>query len=250
MLFYFFVLIYTLREAVRLKKIEAATVTAAIALMGCSNFTIQAIPVWLVFLVYASSLSAKEKKIVLGKKTSFIFSLICILFATTILFNQQKLYNAQRKLKQALILHKENKTQQSIQLLKQQIDNAGTSEAYLRICGNTLMHDKNYNAAIAMLEKASLYTSNPAVYFSLANCYVHTKQYQKAEEALTYVANMIPLNLKSRYQLMQLYEISGQTDKTKEKAREIISISPKVTTKESAFYQKSAKKTLEEAMRK
>lgn len=243
LIFYLLVLGYSVWKSINQKSREAFTITIAIAAMGCCNFIVQAIPVWLVFLVYLASLSDHKKTFPL-KKYSLTFSILFSITSIGLLSNQLKLFNAQHSLKQALILSKEKRNDKSFQLFKQYIDNAETSEAYLRNYGKALIFNKEYLEAINILEDAACYTSTPDVFYSLAKCYIQTKQYEKAETALNTVMYMIPLNLKSRYQLMWMYNILNQKEKAEEKAMEIIAINPKKTTRESHFYKNSAKEII------
>ncbi len=243
--FYLFLMGYSIWCAVKQKDWEAVSVTAVFAFMGCSNFIVQAIPVWLVFLIYIASISVREKALSVKRSLSRFFAICMIFICIGLFLNQSKLLKTQFNLKQALALSKVNKHKQALQLLEQYAGDAETSEAFLRNYGKALMFNGKIPKAMAVLEKASCYTSSTNVYYSLANCYIQSKQYEKAETALNIVANMIPLNLKSRYQLMQLYSNSNQHQKAIEKAKEIININPKVTTKEGLFYKDAAKKFLD-----
>lgn len=240
--FYLSILVLLFWVAVKQKNKEIISITAAIVLMGFSNFIVQAIPVWLLFLTYLASISEQEKKTVASiRKPPVEILLVCSVLGIGLIYESAIFFDAQYTLKQAFELSKEQKMEQASQLLKQHVDKAGASEVYLRNFGKSLIFNKNYSDAILILKKASYYTSNPDVFYSLAFCYIQNEQYKDAENALYTVAYMIPTNLKSRYQLMLLYDSLNQTEQANQMANEIVNMQPKVITKEGTFYKEAAK---------
>lgn len=226
------------RSAFRGRDYEAFSVILAYAFMGCFNFVIQAIPAFMILILYMASSPSGERSIHLKDRFSISFLL---LLSVGLFLSQSTLLHAQLNLKRASSLLKEERRGEALEQFVRNAGMAGTSEAFFRLYGKTLAGAGRYTEAIPVLKRASRYTSQPAVFYDLAESYARSDQSGPAEEALKTVSDMIPTNLRSRYRLMLLYERLGEKAEAEAMAGTILSIVPKVETRESNFYQQKAK---------
>lgn len=240
----FFILLGSL--AIRQRNTEALSVVLAIAVMALFNFIYAAITTWFLLLSYGAILLAASNKQfklnpILQKTLSFIFCCIAIL----LFYHQCRVVNAQIGLKRSISLIKERQIQEAEHLLAHLLKQASTSEAFLTQYANSLVMQKRYEEAIPIYQKASLYTSNVSLYYRMADCHARLLQYDDALRTLKTIAAIIPTNLRSRYQIMNLQRHIHDIEGARQTAQEIITISPKVSNKKAGQYKEKAKKFLE-----
>jgi len=104
LIFYLSILGYLVWMAVKQKDGEVISITIAIVLMGFSNFIVQAIPVWLIFLTYLASMSVQENKIAVSiRKLPVGILVVCSVFGIGLICENVKFFDAQYTLKQELV---------------------------------------------------------------------------------------------------------------------------------------------------
>lgn len=246
LLFYlgFFILLGSL--AIRQRNTEALSIVLAIAAMALFNFIYAAITTWFLLLSYgAILLTASDKQLKVGITPQRVLSFIFCCVACLLLYYQSKVVYAQTGLKRSVSLIKRGQIQEADNLLAHRLEHASTSEAFLTQYANLLVKQKRYEEAILFYQKASLYTSNISLYYRMADCHARLSQYSDALRSLKTIAEIIPTNLRSRYQIMNLQRHIQDIEGARETAREIISISPKVPNKKADQYKEQAKKILE-----
>ncbi len=234
------------RLAIKQKDIEALSIVSAVAVMALFNFIYAAITTWFLLLSYGGILLAASNNrfslpITLKKVSAFTFCCIAIL----LLYHQCRVINAQIGLQKSISLIKKDQLEEAGSLLAQLLEQASTSEAFLTQYANSLARQKQYQEAIVVYQKATLYTSNPSLYYRMANCYTHLSQYDDALRTLNTIAAIIPTNLRSRYQRMCLQRHIHDMEGAWQTAWEIINISPKVSNKKAEQYKEQAQKLLE-----
>lgn len=214
--------------------------------MALFNFIYAAITTWFLLLSYgAILLAASDKQFKVGIAPQRVLSFIFCCVACLLLYYQSKVVYAQTGLKRSVSLIKSGQIQDADNLLSHRLEQASTSEAFLTQYANLLVKQKRYEEAILFYQKASLYTSNIYLYYRMADCHARLSQYSDALKSLKTIAEIIPTNLRSRYQIMNLQRHIQDIEGARETAREIISISPKVPNKKADQYKEQAKKFLE-----
>ncbi len=226
--------------AFKQREFEVVAVAGGVFCMGAVNFTVEAIPLWVLLLVYAASLLKPLRVIdtgISGKRAVFgMFFVLAVVLAGS----QSLRLKAQLSLKNAIALINEGDVGRALVILENNRRLAGTSEAYLRAAGSVYLHKKSYADARSAFEEATRYSSLPGLYFQFADCSIQERKTEKAMECLGLIADMIPQNLRSRYRLMVLYARSGEQKKAIKIAEEILRIEPKVSNDEAVFYKEKA----------
>jgi O-antigen ligase len=235
LIFYCAFLIFSIYSSLKRKDGEAFAVILTVFAASLFNFVIQCLPLCLLLFCYCASLN--NSKMV---KISRIYIVVIAFLSLVFLINQSKVMFAQIELKRALTLVNNGKKARALNILTKKERSAGTSEVFLRNYGKILMLNKNYGKAKVILEKSSVCSSNPDIYYALSDCYAQIRDFSKAEESLQIITKMIPSNLKSRYRLMCLYLSLNKRKEAKCIARKIIDMQPKIKTNEGEFYKKEA----------
>ncbi len=226
--------------------------------MSLLNFTIQAIPVMCLFIVYASILSVsspdmsfnfKSKGIALQKivfvksqtvTTKWIYSICFIMVGIvsmykTVLFIQDNIMN-----KRAALFTKQGNYRASLNILATLSPHLDSYESYWTNYGNTLFANGEYSKAIEKYNKAKLLTSNPINYTKLAQCYEKVGEYKYAQENFLIAEYIEPNHLTPRFALMNLYLKTNDTVKSVIEAQKIMDIVPKIQSDETRFYKYQA----------
>lgn len=94
--------------------------------------------------------------------------------------------------------------------------------------GEYLLNTGEYNNGIKILESAKNSCPNPGLYYLLGDAYLSVKKYKQAEEQYTFLSYALPNLVRPKYLLAKLYYETGQTDKWKKQALEVINFKPKV----------------------
>jgi len=219
---------------------------AAFAAMSFFNFSVQAIPVMCLFIIYAALIISTSKPIISFaalQNKKFISSILC-LSGILIFTTQISLANAFAKTKEAINLSKDGYNAEAIQMLKPLSSKMQNSEAYWVNFGDVLSNQKDYKKALFSYKKATTITSSSFLYMNIGNVYFKLHQFDSAINACTTAKNIMPSRLKPRYALMKIYEAKNDTVNTVKTAKELITMQPKFQSKEADYYKEDAIKTL------
>ena len=94
--------------------------------------------------------------------------------------------------------------------------------------GKMLAQQRRYNDSNAMLRQGALVSNDPMFYVIQGNNYRDMGAYTEAETAYRKAYHVLPNRLYPLYQLMCLYEQSGETQKMREMAQQVIDFNVKV----------------------
>lgn len=221
---------------------------AAFVVMSLVNFSLQAIPVFCLFIVYAAILAAYTRPMLIIKRSLYFTAKItrlltvvaccfgCYALYTGILMIRDNLRN-----KQALILANQANYKQAEAILSPlSPDHLDAYESYWTNYANILFRKGDYLGAITKFEKAKSLTSDPSVYVKCAICYSQTGDLPHTLQDLTIAENIEPNRLLPRFYLMNLYFKLKDTSNTIREANTIIRISPKKKSKESQSFKYKA----------
>jgi O-antigen polymerase len=227
-----------------LKGITAHAGVVAFVVMALFNFTIEAVPVMCLFLIYSALLAtvAGSRPVIkiVNKQKSWMLSAGIIALAMFIGISQLKLATASTDGQYAARLSKQGNNISALSLLSALENKLAGSVTYLSNYANALYADKKYAEAAEQLTKAIAIQSTPEMYVLLGYCYQATGKINDAVEKFKIARDMVPGRLLPRFALMQVYLNTNDTDNAKKIAAEVMSIQPKVISKETTFYKQEA----------
>lgn len=234
------VVFYSLKS----KLIPESAMIISFLTMSQVNYGIQAIPLWMLFLLGAASVTSHtEKQLInlLNPLTNKVVTLIMLLMVISIGVNLAEKREAQQKLPIAIRLFKSNRHRQAINLLDTYKIKAGTSELYFGTYAKILMETRHNEKATEAFDEALLYAAKPSYLMDKALCCKQTEKVNETIQCLQLVASMKPCNLRSRYLLMRVYADADLKHNATEMAQEITQMPVKIQSAESNYYQAQAK---------
>lgn len=119
------------------------------------------------------------------------------------------------------------------------------SSYFWRNYGKTLLGANHHDAALQSFKNSLEYSSNPKIYLEMANCYSSIGKYQEAINAITIAKNIEPHHFAPLYALMKIYHSAKDNANAKQVAQEIIVMQPKVASDKVVFYKNEAKKLID-----
>ena len=192
-LFFFLFYIFSLKDAFYKRNMTAFSAIGAVALMSVVNFTVQAIPLWMLLLTYSASVLHNKEIAIKGQsiKMYVILSVMCF-FSLWLSVGTYKNLIAQLNLKNASEYAKNKNYNRAIQILSKHSNYASTSESYFKILGELFLRQERYNDAISAFKQALKYSSSPRIYAGLAKSYLMVGERSKANECLVLINEMTP----------------------------------------------------------
>jgi hypothetical protein len=103
-----------------------------------------------------------------------------------------------------------------------------TNGDYLTNYGKALAMAEKPGDAVILLQQAACYYPNTIVYTALGDSYKQLKQNNEAEQAYLIACTMNPGRMYPKYLLAKLYNETGQTEKAKELANQLLEMEVKV----------------------
>jgi O-antigen polymerase len=226
-------------------KINAAII--AFAVMGIFNFTLQAIPVMVLFIINMAIVNENYKQYYIPIKTKIVkqsILSICLSIIAVFSVYQTLQADAYIKLKSIPLLIKNGNASNAItqlQALQYMLQN---EEKFWVTYGNALRIEKSYVAAIDKYKNAISLKPYCDNYLSLAQCYIKTNHVDSAIVNCINAKNAEPNRMLPTYSLMQIYLNTKDSNNAIVQAKELVNIKPKVATKEALFYKYKAKQLL------
>ena len=238
----------------------AITGIAIFTIMCFFNFTVQALPVRALFIIYAGvccveckgnphlDLTTYQKLSNLANsnifyRTSFrVVATFLSLFLFLKLLTLSKAYNKCSNLIETQNELSSNEALHQMAILKGDLSQ---STYYFNGYANLLFRTKHYDAAIEKYKMALNYTSKPDLLMELGNCLTVRGRFSDAEQAFTLAENIEPHRFIPKYWLMKIYGFAKDTVNAKVKAQQIIAMKPKVESEKVAFYKRVAKKLID-----
>lgn len=229
----------------RYEALAAFAGVVAFFTMSLVNFTLQAIPVFALFVFFLASLTPlgfviSDKKRVKGlwmPKVTFagFFFIAGVFFYTTV-----RLIDAFRDHKKAVELLKQRKTDGALALFRPLKETLETCESYYTQYGRALFAAGQYKEAMMMFQQATELTSHPDVYLNLGFCHQQSGDFQKAEENFKQALQIMPERFLPRYALMELNIKANRNEEALTWAQAIANLSPKIPSREVDFYKSKA----------
>ena len=212
---------------------------AAFALMSLFNFTIQAMPAYLVFILYAviTLQSRAKRRVSIDRRIMGGFFMASGL---VLLVFQGQLAQAYYQVKEAVVAEKNGNNQEAEALLKPLQNLLSTSDTYWQTYAATLFLSGRYAEATPLLERQKELAADPDTYLREGYCLQHLKKYTAAEAQFRMAKSILPGRLTPRYALMRLYTDEGDTTRALASAREILTIQPKTHSRTEEKYKAEA----------
>jgi tetratricopeptide (TPR) repeat protein len=222
---------------------------ASFALMAIFNFIISAIPVLLLFCVYAGILCANSKQrilIELAIKPNIAKTVLLILTCTTfyITYEQLNQAKAHRQIKRAqdfLILGNFEDAENLLSPIQESLQN---SVSFSMIYGNILYAQHKYKEALYQFNYAKKFSSNPMLYDMAGRCQFQLKDNKGAISNLYHLTALSPKTMKYKFGLMQVLLADKQIKQARRVAQEIVTMSIINANELTDKYLKEAKKVL------
>lgn len=101
----------------------------------------------------------------------------------------------------------------------------------LFLLGRTLREEGKYNDSNAVFRQGTRCSADPMFYVLMGNNYKDMKHYDLAERAYKKAFSVMPNRLYPLYQLMLLYQDSGDMKKAKAMAKRVIDMKPKIESR-------------------
>ncbi len=102
-------------------------------------------------------------------------------------------------------------------------------------------YNGRYNDSNAILRQGTRCSADPMFYVLMGNNYKDMKQYDLAEQAYKKAFSVMPNRLYPLYQLMLLYQDSGDVKKAKAMAKRVIEMTPKIESRATRNMKEKAK---------
>lgn len=197
-----------------------------VSVMSCVNFVIISILPWMIFLMvagYTLSVQSLIKPNLIIGKLIFLTVVLCVLFLgyrqILFVYGQYSLAKSQA--------NEDCKLEEVSGFI-------GTSEAYHCNVAQHYIRKKDWQNAVVHCDEALLYAYQPFTLQMKSLALLQDGKIKEAEETLLTLRYMIPTHIGCRFQLFQLYRLHHIEEKAHEIAHEILSIEPKIESKEVA----------------
>ena len=221
------------------KLIPESALIISFLIMSQVNYGIQAIPLWILFLLSAASVVSQADKQLINRlhpRANQFIALGILAMVAGIGYDLSDKREAQQQLPIAIDYFKNYRYKQAIHLLDTYKNRAGTSELYYGTYAKILMETNRYEKATEAFNTALMYAAEPSYLMDKALCCKRTGQVNTTVQCLQLVASMKPFNLRSRFLLMNLYANTNSGDSATLVAHEIIKMPVKVQSAESKYY--------------
>ena len=226
--------------------VSAYAGVAAFGLMSFFNFTIQAIPVMALFVIYSGVICAhpslkryavnKKRHKVIGAFLIVAGSVVALITVTGVYYN---LLNKDAKCEAAA-----GSFSDSIEKLEHIGDHLNTNNEYWMNYGNVLLAQHDYPSALAKFERAEALSSDPNLYMKSAQCRAACQDLLGAKNDLL-IANCIdPNRISPKYALMQILLEMRDTAGSVSMAHDILTNIPKINSAKNVKYQQAAQNML------
>lgn len=229
-------------KAIKSKDFILISIILSTLVMGTINFSQQAIPIWFMFLVTVAYLSSKETVYSAETKTiRYIIALI--VFIITVSFAVIQVRKTASHINFSAV-KKENNINTRLSVFHRLSKDIGYFEPFHRVYANVLWRSGDKNNAIRELEKAREISSSPSLYTHLARYYFQQGETEKATKLLLTVKNMVPAYFNTRLMLMDIYSATGQHEKERDMALEVMQLPFSNDNKDAIMCRKRAQTIL------
>jgi O-antigen polymerase len=231
----------------------------AFAFMSVVNFTIQAIPVMCLFVLYAAILTAmpcnrkaatNSRFAILGNHVLFnkvarVAKASLILIACLCGFHVYTLANADRQQKIAIDLNRQGSSKKALTIMPALERKLSGYDSYWKSYGTINLQEKEYSVALSKFLRAKELSSSPDIYLNIGYCFGKLGQYAEAVKAYEQAVLFDPGKFANRYRLMNACMQNSDTVKAVSTAQGIIALKPKIHSDKVKGYKNAAIRLLQ-----
>lgn len=173
---------------------------------------------------FAASHVDEDEETIHRKLGRVMLLLVLVPIAFFVAKEMQRRHETDKEVKMFSGMHHEAFINDYYELKPLEMDNA----SFLFDFGKTLREAKRYNDSNDVFRQGTQVSSDPMFWVLIGNNYRDMQCYQKAEEAYKKAFAIMPNRLYPLYQLMGLYEETGNVEALRRTAREIMALQPKI----------------------
>lgn len=173
---------------------------------------------------FAASHVDEDEETIHRKLGRVMLLLVLVPIAFFVAKEMQRRHETDKEVKMFSGMHHEAFINDYYELKPLEMDNA----SFLFDFGKTLREAKRYNDSNAVFRQGTQVSSDPMFWVLMGNNYRDMQCYQEAEEAYKKAFAIMPNRLYPLYQLMGLYEETGNVEALRRTAREIMALQPKI----------------------
>jgi O-antigen polymerase len=231
------------------ERLSAFAGVATFAVMSLFNFTVQAIPVMVLFVFYSATVSVEAT----GNSKSFFniqfinafwyktaLGIMLIISGMYLGKSQASTALANRQSRKAVVLAKEGRVTEALKVLHRLEGSLHYYNTHLQNYGTILASQKQHAKALKEFTRAKAFSSNPELFMQSGRCYEALGKYDEAEREYATAKGIEPGRFAPRYALMKLYLKAGSMEKAVKIAKEIIALKPKKPSVEVDRYKSEA----------
>jgi len=217
-------------------------------LMSCVNFTVQAIPVMGLLMVYGGYLSFQHGHfgIKISKSRSNFVALLYGICGIILLKQQFVLAKANYINKTANIFAKQGYITTALEILEPLADPLHNYESYWNNAGAISYAAGQFNHATECFNQAKKYTASASTYLKCGEAFLKLKDYSSAEDNFLIASYLQPTKFRAKVLLLALYSDLQQKDKVINMANQILRLTPRIPSSEVAYYKGVARETLQQ----
>lgn len=222
------------------------------ACMSLFNFTIQAVPLLPLLMLYAAILCSHSIytdstflwKFEVNTEAKVYFKIssagVLVVIAAFLGIHEWRRANADYLNKRALILAKGGQLQAALKILAPLDTPLAMHESYWTNYASLLISVHDYNNALSKLEHAKSLTSAPELYMNSGHCYLRLKKYPEAVKEFSQAVLLQPSKFSYRSALMKSHLSTGNISQAIAVAKDIVSLKPKIPSKQVNVYKQKA----------
>jgi O-antigen polymerase len=221
----------------------AATGIAGLCFMSLVNFTLLAVPVMSIFILYAAIIiyaTSQSGTISINKIVIKIAGGSLIVTGLLLGISTVNTARSQHTIRKAVNLAHDKNYSEAITTLEEVAENNRANPDYYQTLGNCNYFYGNKAAALAAYTQAAAYTSTPELYQQMGNCYAEKKQYNEAMVNYEMAKYIQPNRITPRYLLMGIYVKLRDSANSLRLAKEILSMEEKVPSPQINIYKRTA----------
>ena len=201
--------------------------------MSLVNFTVTAVPIMCVFILFAAIIDAPplndKPKIAFSIYPKYFFGSALILVGLFTFYKNTAYANSLIKVTTAINFAREKRYNEASQVLNKIPSGFQNNQNYLQTLGSLqYVQNKKDEALNTFQEKAVLVYSTPLLYELIGDCYFTQKNYIKAVENFTIAKNIQPNRFTPLYYLFRLYASINDKSNTLKYANTIANMEEKV----------------------
>ncbi len=222
--------------------------------MSLVNFTITAVPIMCIFLLFASIISASKlnesEPVIMSSFIKKFFTLTFILMGLLLFYNNLTTAFYQRKITTAINYAKDKEYANAFSVLETIPIRYQKNVNFYQSLSNLYYLNNQKDKALEVYEKSNLLYSSPLLYQQIGDCYFAQKGYSNAIQNYEMAKNIQPNRFTPRYLLLKVYIEQKDKINALKYANEIVLLDEKVPSSTTNSIKKIAQQFLKSVNKK